>query len=788
MKPKRAKNASCQHCPLNSWDNALVPSQKIENQDLIIVLDWPGQHEAFVKQPLTGSRLQFLRTVLDRWDVDIDRVYFTNALLCAPRYIKSDTSKLQEAINACRGRLTYVLSQFGDDVPVLALGNWAMKALGLEARDKFDKESLTGKPALGTRSIGEVLANPPLFYQWVRAIGKWAAGPVTDVVTMDTYVNLLPDFEDLDGAKKIAIDIETNTLDRNNPDGEILQIGIGWAVPGGTVQHILTHETLRHQAKMRTWFWKLFNRYGHKIGGHNFKFDILWLNKKYNVPLNFGWDTMLAANVVHEYWHKGLKDLATFYFDADDYESNLTNYLKHHFRLLKDRHYGHVPEEMLTDYLVLDIHYTLMLDETLDKELDDLDRWEMPYLDYELPLNRALCQVEVDGFRVDEDARAEAAEFFQGEMVVWRDKVSDLSCGLIENPNSPQQVARYLWTDQQIPFPRMPGYTKPSTAAAVLEEILDKHPVIPAIIKYRRVAKLYGSYIKNLDKFLHYGKVFPSYKQAHVKTGRLSAEDPPIQTIPRKDERKDGDGNYGQVIKSLFLPDPGQCLVSVDGSQWELRVATALSLDPYLLKIYNDGVDFHGAMCDLLYGPGWTSAMRADEKRIMFGLLYGGTLESLVSVANLTIEQKKRVMHVFNTKLTRLIEWRDEMFDLARTKGIFVAPHYNRAFHFDLVTKGNARDVKKFAVNWPVQGIASMITSEALYRAQPQLKKYNARILATVHDSIIVTCPLEYRDKVAAIVATELEQAGYRVFPQLPWVAEAEWGYNWGHLETLEVT
>lgn len=783
--PKIAREADCAHCPLQSWTNALVPSTPLKSQKLIVVLDYPGVHEAWHKRPLAGQYFDLLEAAFKHYGISMDEVYITNALLCVPKYIKGQDDKIESAVKACGGRLRFVLEQFDDDTVVIAMGRWAARALGIDNADRFQAEALTGKTALAVLSIGEVVNRPDQFYKWQRGIGKALLGGRVDLpeTHVQRWDDVFPEWSDLDNADAIAVDIETNTLDRNADGGEVLQIGIGVEQGKRQDYYILTDT----HYDVRTWMHKFFSRYGHKIGGHNFKFDVLWLNKKFNVPMDFGWDTMLMANTLHEYWYKSLKDLATFYFDAEDYEMTLKTYLTKKFRFLRDRHYGNVPAHMLSEYLVKDLQYTLHLKRALESELKAVGRYEMPYLNYEMPLNRELCEIERGGIHVDEARRTEAAAKFQEDMASWRETIYVQSEGAIQNPNSTQQVQRYLWDDQGIPFPRMPGYKKPTTAGPVLAAIRDAHPVVESIIRFRRVSKLYGSYVKNLDDFLHGGKVYPSFKQAHVKTGRLSAEDPAIQTIPRKDARKDGDGNYGQVVKSMYIPDPGQCLVAVDGSQWELRVATALSLDPYLLKVYNDGIDFHGAMCDLLYGPGWNSAMRADEKRIMFGLLYGGTLESLVSVAELTDEQKQRVIAVFNTELTRLLAWRDEMLEIAKSKGVYVAPHYNRAFHFDLITPANERDVRKFAVNWPVQGIASMITSEAIFRCNKKLREWNARIITTVHDSIIATCPPEYKRQVALVIANALQDAGSRAFPQLPWVAEAEWGWDWGHLEPLEV-
>jgi DNA polymerase-1 len=193
-------------------------------------------------------------------------------------------------------------------------------------------------------------------------------------------------------------------------------------------------------------------------------------------------------------------------------------------------------------------------------------------------------------------------------------------------------------------------------------------------------------------------------------------------------------------------------------------------------------------MCDLLYGPGWTSAMRTIEKNIVFGLLYGGKLESLVSVAHIPDEVKLRVLNVFNTKLLRILAWRDELFNQAKTLGVITSPYFNRDFHFDLVTQANQRDIQKECVNYPVQGTAADITNLAMVRALPKLRSIGASIVATVHDSILVDTPIHRAIEAANILARELALAGAQVFPIIPWQAEAEMGFRWGELKPMELT
>jgi DNA polymerase-1 len=511
------------------------------------------------------------------------------------------------------------------------------------------------------------------------------------------------------------------------------------------------------------------------------------------------------ANVYHEGWYKDLKSLSTYFLNADDYAARLVHdWLKTNIKRPKDRTFDKVPRDQILEYLYWDITYNLSLSFDLEYELVRKGLWDMPYREHEIPQLGMLARAEARGMCVD-TAQAKLEEVAMTEDLDDLTRlIQEYSDGVIENPGSSLQVRKFLFDVLKLKSSKRTPKGAKSTDKNVLDELQGQHKIIDLLRSHRRIAKLRNSYISNLGKFTRedkYGqqRVHPVFKTWNVVTHRIAAEKPPVQTIPRSGDPRDQiedwiiqevgrkfDADYGGRIKRIFVAPPGYDIFAVDGASWELRVAAVLSQDPFLLNAYRTGQDPHGMACDLIFDEVWGKAERANEKRVMFANLYGQTVEAAVTVSELTREQKGRVVKFFAEHLSRLIEWKTEMYELAKKQGYIDLPGFNYRVHFDLITNKNNYDLKKLAVNYPVQGIASMITLRAATLAEPELLAMGAHLIATVHDSILGESPEHRTWEALDIACRYLEAAGVWWSNDIPWVAEPEKGKSWGTLKEMK--
>src|SRR5262249_36977799 len=125
-------------------------------------------------------------------------------------------------------------------------------------------------------------------------------------------------------------------------------------------------------------------------------------------------------------------------------------------------------------------------------------------------------------------------------------------------------------------FKLRPKHRTRSTDEDTLTSITPQHPIIRAILDYRKVKKLDSTYVANMPEFINGdGRVHPTYKIHGTTTGRLACNDPNLLDIPRV-----------PAIRGQFVPASNRIFLEVDANQAELRVLADLSQDPTLIAIY----------------------------------------------------------------------------------------------------------------------------------------------------------------------------------------------------------
>ena len=82
------------------------------------------------------------------------------------------------------------------------------------------------------------------------------------------------------------------------------------------------------------------------------------------------------------------------------------------------------------------------------------------------------------------------------------------------------------------------------------------------------------------------GRLHTTFNQTVASTGRLSTTNPNLQAIPIRTE-------LGREIRSAFVAEAGQRLVSADYSQVELRILAHVSGEPKLREAFARSEDIH---------------------------------------------------------------------------------------------------------------------------------------------------------------------------------------------------
>ena len=394
----------------------------------------------------------------------------------------------------------------------------------------------------------------------------------------------------------------------------------------------------------------------------------------------------------------------------------------------------------------------------------------------ELPLLYVLFDMEQAGFRVDAKVLSALGAEYSKQAEELKEEVYKLTGQRGFNLNSPQQLGKVLFEDLDLPHGKKTarGY---STDADTLEKLIDKHPCIAPILKYRQVVKLNSTYIDALlRKMDATGRVHTYFDQTGTATGRISSSEPNLQNIPVRTE-------MGREIRKAFIAGPGCVLADADYSQIELRVMAHFSGDAAMVDAFRKGHDIHTRTAAEVYGVPMeevTREMRSSAKEVNFGLVYGISEFGLARNIGVSRYQAADFIARYFLRYPGVKKFMDEAVKKGYDQGYAVTMMGRRRQLPELKSSnGNIRSFgERAAMNTPVQGTAADIIKLAMVRVHDALKKegLKARLILQVHDELLIETPKEEEETVGRILRECMEQV---CDLQVPLVAEVKTGESW---------
>lgn len=536
----------------------------------------------------------------------------------------------------------------------------------------------------------------------------------------------------------------------------------------------------------------------------NASFDLAFLYYEFVFVGGPIFDTMIAAKIVNN-GTNNKNDLGSIVKRETDLELAK--------ELQKADWSGQLSDEQL-DYSVRDVLVLLMLVGPLKTKLKgsaitkDVSLWSVFQL--EMMVIRGVAFMQIHGFRFDlerarglhqeltEEAAAAKLAFLtelDGEIrrrnpddsSVWLPREEDGSFNTREketgdkrkgtkkyagfNPRSTKQLPIRLEQAGIILPPNSKG--KSSLDQNLLAFIKSKYKLVEMYMSYKEISTsvsqietLLGSVNKKT------GRIHGSYRQVGTETGRLSAAKPNLQQIPRSER-----------FRSLFIPEDGYVLIVADFSQIELRVAAELSGEPRMIEAYQAGRDLHTETAALMTGVSHdqvTKAARQSAKIANFGLLYGAGPATLRRQAvaqyglDMTLEEAKEIVDGFREAYPTLYKWQTREGN--KTTPCVVTGYGRRRILVNFNDKYTTR------INTQVQGTAGDIAKIAIAKIWDKIAaapKDEARLIACVHDELVLEARKEHADHWMATLKTCMEEAGAIVCRTVPICAEASSGDTW---------
>lgn len=387
------------------------------------------------------------------------------------------------------------------------------------------------------------------------------------------------------------------------------------------------------------------------------------------------------------------------------------------------------------------------------------------------------------------------------------------------NLESSEQVGRAL-LEMEVPLPCNES-GKPTTKKEVMLALVDsgEYPVVDRFMEWREMNKLvstYGEIVNHVDAA---NRLHAFFNQL-VSTGRLSCREPNLQQVPNTER--------GHELRLCFIAKEGYRIISTDYSAIEMRILAEVTGEPLLLWSIEQGLDPHGMTAlrmfpevqgalgvrpaeidDLLnrakqdpealeHLKALLAAVKEDHghyrkvaKMINFGVAYGLSPQGLSAKLRIPLPDAKRYISDYFATNQHIDRWLKEYgargLTRLESRTILGRPRYFRLPKREECPEkwmydAGLRRIKRQVCNAVIQGSSADITKLAMVLIRQAFLDggWDAKMLLSVHDELVVEAAADQAEQVAALVRDKMLEAARRVLNTVVVDAEGGIGASWG--------
>ena len=542
----------------------------------------------------------------------------------------------------------------------------------------------------------------------------------------------------------IAIDTETGELPGNprkdalspwHGQLRLVQIGdgmTGWSIPWDDWKGV---------------FYDAMSRFDGPIVCHNIAFEAKWFDQQstWKMPWHKAHDTMLMAKIIDPLGSGALKKLTSQYVDPQaaaaqavlDYGLSDNGWT-----------WGTVPVNFdpYWQYGALDPVLTMRLFERFWEQCAPGKPFSVAY-ELEMNTRRIVTQMELNGARLDLDYSQKKYD----ELIAYTEQVKTWAkdnYGLAIGSN--QQLVTSFEKLGSVITERTEKGQKSASADQLKMIVRDGNAeakqLAESTLSYRKSLKLANTYFLNFINDNNNGFVHPSVNTMGARTGRMSIQNPALQTLPKGDD----------TVRRAFLPkDDDHVIITSDLDQVEFRMFASLSKDPNLIQLFlkadATGSDPFTEIGREIYNePGMQKSdkRRALIKGVVYGRLYGAGVAKQAITAGVPEEQMRSVSNAFDQRFPgmqvfqRKIE--NEGEKTLEEEGVgYVKTWSGRRLPCD-------DDRVYTLVNYLIQGGAAEVFKANLIKLdQADLTHL---LIVPVHDEIVLNAPREDAEEIKQLV------------------------------------
>jgi DNA polymerase-1 len=586
---------------------------------------------------------------------------------------------------------------------------------------------------------------------------------------------------------------------------------------------------------------------------HNAKFDLKFL---YHIGIypHAVWDTYLGEGVLHKGDNTVRKSL----------EATVNRYLNYFLnKTIRGRIFREKFSERVIKYCAEDVKFLPDVKSTQVARLNMHNL--MDSMSLENLFVKVLTYIEYSGIYLDPDLwKSKVVQ----DNLNFLDSLTTLDNWIIENKfirymdtqldlfdiknrtlidwSSPKQVAElfnYLGIDTKVTDEKT-GKLKDSVEAGVLEKQKDKSTLIPIYLRYKQCEKILSTYGETVIGKIHplTGRIHTQFTQI-IRTGRMSSggklgdkETINLQNIPKLPDFLSRE--KGKIYeRQCFTHQSGNILVNADYSGQEQVIFANWTLDPDLLKFYQDGLgDMHSFIASKIFPylkdvPLKTIKNEYQKERQIaksagFAINYGGDGSTISDNLNISREEGDEIYNAYfrafpgvsnyfkqatnqalrdgyilfnniskskcfinffdqykslESKVNRPGFWEKYREEKTKDSPLFIKelrPLVKRYFKL----QGN---ISRMALNFPIQGSAAEITKLACIYIFEYITNNNlmgiVQFSNVIHDEILLECPQSMANVMAGVVGDCMTRAGRVYCKVVPLKTDVKICEYWDH-------
>lgn len=536
----------------------------------------------------------------------------------------------------------------------------------------------------------------------------------------------------------LALDLETTVMYDRNSDpyrDKVLLISLS-----NSKDHIVIQPG---PWLIQLWEWLPRNQ----VIIHNGKFDLqfLWSLGFTGYPDKI-WDTLIIERILTAGMRLKCGLAATAARNCDVTLDKTT----------RDTFKNHTSTEFTTrqlEYAVDDVKYLFPIMENQKRRLERFNMMETAQLENELV--PVVAAMEYRGINFD--------EYHWNTLVQEQQQIADEKHDKIVKALNPQCLSFDLFSsavsglninsdDQVKKALRNIGIKVPNTREDTYLKYLKKHPdatILSDLIAYgkamKRMSMDYPKYVNPVTNKIH-----TSYNQTGARTGRFSSSGPNLQNVVAK-----------QKWRSCFRAEKGYFFMTADYGQQEPRILAQATQDESLINVCLTE-DIHLETARLIFDD--PTIQKIDKRRriakgLGLGMSYGAGAKTIAEGANISLKEAERVVRLYRQKFSQVEPWAKVQFTQLKNEG-WVATLGGRRRWFTGLDPDKPWLMSTRARNTPIQGTAGDMMKRGMIYVDEALQNYDAGLVLTVHDELVVKGRNEQKEKIMEIVIRELERAG----------------------------